>query len=186
VRLEGDPEAQQRAKQIYDESVKLMDEYYNTKVGLADAAAREQREEEASQRRQIIDDAIKSVLQLENVDETQRQAIIQGLEIAKTTITDLSNTYVDKVDAMRGSLNLLAEALAKVRNESNILTPQQLAAFNGMGMGQITAPPGGSVDVTQTTVNVGGINITVNSQVSAEEIRKIVLSTLQTQLNQRG
>lgn len=186
VRLEGDPTAQQRAKQIYDESIKLMDEYYNTKVGLADAAAREQREEEASQRRQIIDDAIKSVLQLENVDETQRQAIIQGLEIAKTTITDLSNTYVDKVDAMRGSLNLLADALARVRNESNILTPQQLAAFNGMGMGQITAPPGGSVDVTQTTVNVGGINITVNSQVNAEEIRKIVLSTLQTQLNQRG
>lgn len=186
VRLEGDPTAQQRAKQIYDESIKLMDEYYNTKVGLADAAAREQREEEASQRRQIIDDAIKSVLQLENVDETQRQAIIQGLEIAKTTITDLSNTYVDKVDAMRGSLNLLADALARVRNESNILTPEQLAAFNGMGMGQITAPPGGSVDVNQTTVNVGGINITVNSQVNAEEIRKIVLSTLQTQLNQRG
>jgi len=186
VRVEGDPAAQQRAKQIYDESIKLLDDYYNTKVGLADAAARQEREEEASQRRQIIDDAIKSVMQLENVDEGQRQAIIQGLEIAKTTITDLSNTYVDKVDAMRGSLNLLADALARVRNESNILTPQQLAAFNGLGMGQISAPPGGSVDVTQTTVNVGGINITVNSQVNAEEIRKIVLNTLQTQLNQRG
>ena len=188
VRLEGDPEAQQRAKQIYDESIKLMDEYYNTKVGLADAAAREQREEEASQRRQIIDDAIKSVLQLENVDETQRQAIIQGLEIAKTTITDLSNTYVDKVDAMRGSLNLLADALARVRNESNILTPEQLGSFNKLGMGQISAPPGGTVNVTDntSTVNVGGINISVQSTITAEEVKKIVVSTLQSQLNQRG
>jgi len=188
VRLEGDSEAQQRAKQIYDESIKLLDDYYNTKVGLADAAAREQREEEASQRRQIIDDAIKGVLQLENVDETQRQAIIQGLEIAKTTITDLSNTYVDKVDAMRGSLNLLADALARVRNESNILTPEQLGSFNKLGMGQISAPPGGTVNVTDntSTVNVGGINISVQSTITAEEVKKIVVSTLQSQLNQRG
>ena len=188
VRLEGDPEAQQRAKQIYDESIKLMDEYYNTKVGLADAAAREQREEEASQRRQIIDDAIKSVLQLENVDETQRQAIIQGLEIAKTTITDLSNTYVDKVDAMRGSLDLLAEALARVRNESNILTPEQLGSFNKLGMGQISATQGCTVIVTETTstVKVGGINISVQSTITAEEVKRIVVSTLQSQLNQRG
>jgi hypothetical protein len=125
-------------------------------------------------------------MQLENVDESRRQAIIQGLEIAKTTITDLSNTYVDKVDAMRGSLDLLANALARVRNESNILTPDQLAAFNGLGIGQITAPPGGSIDVNQTTVNVGGINISVASQVDPAQIRTIVLDVLQKQLNQRG
>lgn len=186
VRLEGDPEAQQRAKQVYDDAIKLQEEYYTTRVGLADAAARQEREEEASQRRQIIDDAIQSVMQLENVDESRRQAIIQGLEIAKTTITDLSNTYVDKVDAMRGSLDLLANALARVRNESNILTPDQLAAFNGLGIGQITAPPGGSIDVNQTTVNVGGINISVASQVDPAQIRTIVLDVLQKQLNQRG
>jgi hypothetical protein len=186
VRLEGDPEAQQRAKQVYDDAIKLQEEYYTTRVGLADAAARQEREEEASQRRQIIDDAIQSVMQLENVDESRRQAIIQGLEIAKTTITDLSNTYVDKVDAMRGSLDLLANALARVRNESNILTPDQLAAFNGLGIGQITAPPGGSIDVNQTTVNVGGINISVQSQVDPAQIRTIVLDVLQKQLNQRG
>ncbi len=189
VRLEGDPEAQQRAKQIYDESIALMDEYYNTKVGLANAAAREQQEEETSQRRQIIDDAIEGALQLQNIDETQRQAIIQGLEITKTAITDLSNTYVSKVDAMRGSINSLIEALARLRKESTILTSGQLDLFNKSGIGQISTSRSGNVPVDSSntsTVNVGGINISVQSPITAEEVKKIVMSTLQSQLNQRG
>ena len=186
VRLEGDPEAQNRAKQVYEDSLKFLEEYYGTRVGLAEAAIRDEREAERADRKQIIDDAIDSVMKLTNVDENQRQAIIDGLEIAKTSITDLSGVYVDRVDAMRGSLNLLADALARVRNESNILTPEQLAMFNGLGMGQISAPPGGSIDVKQTTVNVGGISISVQSQVDPNQIRTIVLDVLQKQIAQNG
>jgi len=187
VRLEGDPEAQQRAQQVYDTALGQLNTYYDTRVGLAQAAANQEKEEERAQRKQIIQDAIDGVMALTNVDETKRKSIVEGLEIAKTTITDLSNTYVDKIDAMRGSLVLLAAAMANVKENASILTPEQLNMFNSLGGSNVGGGGGGGdVTITTTTVNVGGISVSVTTQADPNEIAQTVLSIIQSQQNQRG
>ena len=188
VRLEGDPEAQQRAQQVYDKALGELNTYYDTRVGLAQAAANQEKEEERAQRKQIIQDAIDGVMALTDVDETKRKSIVEGLEIAKTTITDLSNVYVDKIDAMRGSLVLLAAAMASVKENASILTPEQLNMFNSLGGTNIGGGGGGGgdVSVSTTTVNVGGITVQVTTQADPNEIARVVLDVLQKQQNQRG
>lgn len=185
VRLEGDPEAQERAKEIYKQALGDLETYYNTRIGLAQAAANQEGEEERAARKKIIEDAIAGVMDLQDVDETKRQNIIDGLNIAKTTISDLSGVYIDRVDAMRGSLILLAQAMQNVRDSASILTPEQLAMFNGLPSNQISAP-GSNLTVTTTNVNVGGISVSVTSQADPNEIAQTVLRVIQSQQNQRG
>ena len=187
VRLGKDPEALERAKTIYDKSLAALDEYYGTKTSIAEAASRDESEAERMQRKQIITDAIDAVRDLTDVDETGRKNIIDNLTIAGNSINDLSGRYVAGVDAMRGSLELLAAAMAKVKENASILTPEQLAGFNGMpsgiGGGQ------GTISITDsnntTNVNVGGISVSVTSQADPNEIAKTVLSILQGQINDR-
>jgi len=187
VRLGKDPEALERAKTIYDKSLAALDEYYGTKTSIAEAASRDESEAERMQRKQIITDAIDAVKDLTDVDETGRKNIIDNLTIAGNSINDLSGRYVAGVDAMRGSLELLAAAMLKVKENASILTPEQLAGFNGMpsgiGGGQ------GTISITDsnntTNVNVGGISVSVTSQADPNEIAKTVLSILQGQINDR-
>jgi hypothetical protein len=192
VRLEGDTSAQERAKQIHAQAISELETYYSTRVGLAEAAARDESEAERSQRSTIIDDAIKGVMELQNVDEKQRQTVIEGLQFTKTAITDLSKTYVDKIDAMRGSLELLAKAMRDIGNATNILTPEQMNAFNNMpsGIGRVN---GQDVNVTNTNtentfteVNVGGISVNVTTQADPNEIARAVLGILNSQIGTRS
>jgi hypothetical protein len=186
VRLEGDPEAQKRAKAIYDESIGNLETYYNTRVGLAEAASRDEQEADRKQRRAIIEDAISAAMELTDVDENQRQNIIDNLTIAGQSITDLSSRYVDGVDAMRGSLELLAQAMRDVRDSANILTPEQLAAFNNLPSG-IGGGGGNGTEVSvNTQVNVGGITVNVTSQANPDEIARIVVETLKRETGARS
>jgi hypothetical protein len=186
VRLGKDTEALERAKTIYDKSLVELDEYYGTKTSIAEAASRDESEAERMQRKQIITDAIDAVRDLTDVDETGRKNIIDNLTIAGNSINDLSSKYVAGVDAMRGSLELLAAAMAKIKENASILTPEQLSGFNGMpsgigGQGKISI-----IDSNNTTnVNVGGISVSVTSQADPNEIAKTVLSILQGQINDR-
>lgn len=185
VRLEGDPAAQERAKQIHADAISELETYYGTRVGLAEAASRDESEAERKQRRAIIEDAISAAMELTDVDENKRRNIIDNLTIAGQSITDLSTRYVDGVDAMRGSLELLAKAMRDVRDSANILTPQQMNAFNNLpsGIGNVT---GGQVQVNNTEVSVGGITVNVTTQADPNEIAKIVLNTIQKQLTVRS
>lgn len=188
VRLDKDPEAQQRAQEVYDKALGELNTYYNTRIGLAQAAVNQEAEEEREARREMIQDAIDGVLKLENVDEAKRKSIVDGLEIAKSAITDLSGVYVSKVDAMRGSLALLAQAMANVRENASILTPEQLNMFNSIGSGApgLGGGGGGDVTISTTTVNVGGISVSVTSQADPNEIATTVLKIIQSQQNTRG
>jgi hypothetical protein len=190
VRLEGDPAAQDRAKAVHAESLANLEAYYDTRIGLAKAAAEQEKEEEREARKAIIDDAIASVMAFTDIDEGKRKDIIAGLEVAKTTIADLSGTYVSGVDAMRTSLELLAKAMKDVKDQASILTPEQLAMFNGLPSGVGGAGPGSNIDITDsnntTTVNVGGITVSVESQADPNQIAQTVLQILQDQQNQRG
>jgi hypothetical protein len=185
VRLEGDPTAQERAKQIHSQAIAELETYYGTRVGLAEAAARDESEADRKQRRAIIEDAISAAMELTDVDENKRRNIIDNLTIAGQSITDLSSRYVDGVDAMRGSLELLAKAMRDVRDSASILTPEQLSAFNNLpsGIGNVT---GGQVEVNNTTVTVGGITVNVTTQADPNEIAKIVTDTIQKQLSTRS
>jgi hypothetical protein len=190
VRLEGDPAAQERAKTVHAESLAALETYYDTRIGLAKAAAEQEKEAEREARKQIIDDAIASVMAFTEIDEGKRKDIVDGLNVAKTTIADLSSVYVSGVDAMRGSLELLAKAMMNVKEQANILTPEQLAMFNGLPSGIGSAGPGSNIDITDsnntTTVNVGGITVSVQSQADPNQIAQTVLQILQDQQNQRG
>jgi len=187
VRLNGDPEALDRAKTIYDKSLTALDEYYGTKTSIAEAAKRDETEAEQMQRKQIITDAIDAVKGLTNVDEKGRKNIIDNLTIAGNSINDLSGKYVAGVDAMRGSLELLAAAMLKVKENASILTPDQLNAFNAMpsGIGGVK----GDVSIVDSnnvsTVNVGGISVSITNQADASAIAQTVLGILQSQINTR-
>lgn len=185
VRLEGDPTAQERAKQIHSQAIAELETYYGTRVGLAEAASRDEQEADRKQRRAIIEDAISAAMELTDVDENKRRNIIDNLAIAGQSITDLSSRYVDGVDAMRGSLELLAKAMRDVRDSASILTPDQLNAFNNLpsGVGNIK---GGEVTVNNTQVSVGGITVNVTSQADPNEIAKVVLNTLNNQIGTRS
>jgi hypothetical protein len=190
VRLEGDPAAQLAAQKVYDEAIGNLDTYYNTRIGLAQSASRQEQEADRANRKAIITDAIDAVMKLENVDETKRQNIIDNLKIAGESINDLSGKYVTGVDAMRGSLVLLAEAMRNVTASAQILTPDQLNMFNGLGSGiGQNAGAGSTITINDsnnnTTVQVGGITVTVTSQANPDEIAATVLKTLQSQIAQR-
>lgn len=187
VRLGKDPEALNRAKTIYEKSLAQLEEYYGTKTSLAEAASRDETEAERIQRKQIITDAIDAVKGLTDVDETGRKNIIDNLTIAGNSINDLSGRYVAGVDAMRGSLELLASAMAKVKENASILTPEQLGAFNGLssGIGSTKGDISISDSNNTTNVNVGGISVSVTSQADPNEIARTVLSILQGQINDR-
>lgn len=192
VRLEGDPAAQDRARTVHAQSITDLETYYGTRVSLAEAAAEAEREAEREARKAIIEDAISSVMAFEDVDEGKRQAIIDGLNVAKTTIADLSSVYVSGVDAMRGSLELLAKAMKDVKDNASILTPEQLAMFNKLpsGISGGNVGPNGTINIEDsqntTTVNVGGITVQVTSQADPQAIADTVLRILQEQQNQRG
>jgi hypothetical protein len=187
VRLNGDEEALGRAKTIYEKSLAALDEYYGTKTSIAEAARRDESEAERMQRKQIIADAIDAVKNLTNVDDKSRKNIIDNLTIAGNSINDLSGKYVAGVDAMRGSLELLAAAMLKVKENASILTPEQLGSFNGMpsGIGGVK----GDISITDSnnisTVNVGGITVSITNQADANEIAKTVLGILQSQIDTR-
>ena len=139
------------------------------------------------QRKQIITDAIDAVKDLTDVDETGRKNIIDNLTIAGNSINDLSGKYVAGVDAMRGSLELLAAAMAKVKENASILTPDQLRGFNGMpsGIGGTQGDINISDSNNTSTVNVGGISVSITNQADANAIAQTVLGILQSQINTR-
>jgi hypothetical protein len=124
---------------------------------------------------------------LTNVDEKGRKNIIDNLTIAGNSINDLSGKYVAGVDAMRGSLELLAAAMLKVKENASILTPEQLSAFNGMpsgiggGQGDVSIVDSNNIN----TVNVGGISVSITNQADASAIAQTVLGILQSQINTR-
>jgi hypothetical protein len=175
---------------IYDESMKQLDAYYTTRVGLAESASRQEQEADRANRKAIITDAISAAMELTNVDEGKRQAIIENLKIAGNSITDLSGKYITGVDAMRGSLQLLAQAMRDVKDSAQILTPEQLNMFNGLGSGiGQNAGAGSTITVSDsnnnTTVNVGGISVNVTSIANPQDIAAAVASALQNQVSQR-
>ena len=187
VRLGKDEEALSRAKTIYEKSLTALDEYYGTKTSIAEAASRDETEAERIQRKQIITDAIDAVKGLTDVDETGRKNIIDNLTIAGNSINDLSGKYVAGVDAMRGSLELLAAAMAKVKENASILTPEQLRGFNGLPSG--IGATQGDINISDSnnisTVNVGGISVSITNQADANAIAQTVLGILQSQINTR-